>query len=315
MIEAMISHDDTGRSAGDRASGSGPGLVPFGARLRATLDTSGPLCVGIDPHGRLLADTELGDTVRGLEYFGDAILDAAAGRVGIVKPQAAFYERFGSRGLAVLESLTLRAREFGLLVIADVKRGDISSTLQGYADAWLREDSPFYCDAVTLASYLGIDSLGPAIETAVSAGRGVFALAATSNPEAFAVQDAVTHAGLSVAESVVEGTTRWNARVEAERLGGLPALCSLGVVVGATLGTSRIESTLRAGGGAAFTVPVLAPGFGSQGARLDRLRELFGPYSSNVVASVSRAVVADGLGGAANAIERLRASCEIGAGA
>lgn len=98
----------------------------------------GPLCMGIDPHARLLTDWGLADTDQGLETFSLRSLEAAAAEgVAAIKPQVALYERHGSSGFAVLERLLQDAREAEVLSIADAKRGDIGSTMAGYADAWL----------------------------------------------------------------------------------------------------------------------------------------------------------------------------------
>ena len=162
----------------------------FGTRLRAAMDQYGPLCVGIDPHASLLAKWGLPDDVTGLREFSFTVLDALGGKVAAVKPQAAFFERFGSAGMAVLEDIISYSRDLGTLCIVDAKRGDIGSTMEGYASAFLREGSPLAGDAVTLSPYLGFGSLKPAIDTAIENGRGVFVLCLTSNPEGATVQHA-----------------------------------------------------------------------------------------------------------------------------
>ena len=141
--------------------------MSFGARLRVALDTHGPLCVGIDPHGALLRAWGLDASASGAREFGLRTVEAAAGRVGIVKPQVAFYERYGSAGFAALEDVMAAARTAGLLVIADAKRGDIGTTMDGYAAAWLVPGAPLECDAVTLSPYLGTDALHGALSTAL----------------------------------------------------------------------------------------------------------------------------------------------------
>jgi orotidine-5'-phosphate decarboxylase len=114
----------------------------FGARLTEAFDRFGQLCVGIDPHRFLLRDWGLNDDAAGLESFGRAVVAAAAGRVGLVKPQIAFFERHGSAGLIALERVFADARDAGLLVIADVKRGDIGTSVTAYAEAWLAQGAP-----------------------------------------------------------------------------------------------------------------------------------------------------------------------------
>ena len=224
--------------------------VPFGTRLREAMDVRGPLCVGIDPHAALLEAWGLGDDVAGLERFSRTVVEALAYRVAVLKPQAAFFERFGSKGVAVLERAVADARAAGALVLMDAKRGDIGSTMAAYADAFLAPTSPLFSDAVTLSPYLGFGSLRPALDAARAVGGGVFVLALTSNPEGHEVQRAVGEDGRTVAQTVL-------ARLAAENAGADP-LGSFGAVVGATL--------RDAGADLAVNGPLLAPGIGAQGA-------------------------------------------------
>ncbi|GLV73494.1 MULTISPECIES: orotidine-5'-phosphate decarboxylase [Streptomyces] len=259
--------------------------TPFGARLRAAMDARGPLCVGIDPHASLLADWGLGDDVAGLERFTRTVVDALAERVAVLKPQSAFYERFGSRGVAVLERAVADARAAGALVLMDAKRGDIGSTMAAYASAYLDPSGPLFSDAVTVSPYLGFGSLRPALDAARAAGAGVFVLALTSNPEGAEVQHAVRPDGTTVAASVLASLKAENA---AEAAGG--RLGSYGAVVGATLGGAAGE----AGADLAIDGPLLAPGIGAQGATPADLPAVFGPAVRNVVPSVSRGVLRHG---------------------
>ncbi|MFD8808814.1 orotidine-5'-phosphate decarboxylase, partial [Streptomyces sp. NPDC059597] len=170
-------------------------LEPFGARLRRAMDERGPLCVGIDPHASLLAEWGLNDDVDGLERFSRRVVEAVADRVAVIKPQMAFFERFGSRGVAVLERVVQETRAAGALVVMDAKRGDIGSTMAGYAEAFLHKDAPLFSDALTVSPYLGYGSLAPAVALARETGTGLFVLALTSNPEGPEVQHAVRGAG------------------------------------------------------------------------------------------------------------------------
>jgi orotidine-5'-phosphate decarboxylase len=253
--------------------------VPFGIRLREAMDARGPLCVGIDPHAALLEAWGLGDDVAGLERFSRTVVEALADRVAVLKPQAAFFERFGSRGIAVLERTVAEARAAGALVLMDAKRGDIGSTMAAYADAFLAPGSPLFSDAVTVSPYLGFGSLRPALDAARASGGGVFVLALTSNPEGHEVQRAVGEDGLTVAQSVLR-------RLAAENAGARP-LGSFGAVVGATL-KGVDEADLAVNG------PLLAPGIGAQGATPADIPGLFGAASGNVVPSVSRDVLKHG---------------------
>jgi orotidine-5'-phosphate decarboxylase len=208
-------------------------VTTFGQRLTGALDAHGALCVGIDPHEALLKAWGMDADAAGAREFGLRVVDASVGRVGIVKPQVAFFERYGSKGFAALEDVLAAARDAGLLVIADAKRGDIGTTMEGYASAWLEPGSPLEADAVTLSPYLGPDSLDKTLKTALRHRKGAFVLAATSNPEAAVVQQALVDddapvEGQRVAERVARDVGWMNM--------GLPgALGSIGVVVGATV--------------------------------------------------------------------------------
>ncbi|MDQ2791013.1 MAG: orotidine-5'-phosphate decarboxylase [Actinomycetota bacterium] len=239
----------------------------------------GPLCVGIDPHPGLLEQWGLGDDVRGLERFALGAVEALAPEMALVKPQSAFFERHGSRGIAVLERVLVAARDAGALVLLDVKRGDIGSTMAAYAAAYLSDGAPLAADAITVSPYLGIGALDPAFDLAGQTGRGVFVLALTSNPEGAQVQAAVTGTGATVAQSVIDAVVARNA--------GRRPSGDVGVVVGATapVGTVRLD---------ALNGPILAPGIGAQGARLADLPQIFGAASRHVVASTSRDLLRHG---------------------
>ncbi|MGK2348210.1 orotidine-5'-phosphate decarboxylase [Actinomyces sp. W5033] len=262
------------------------GRAPFGTRLARAMDELGPLCVGIDPHKGLLDSWGLSDDATGLREFSLRVVDALGGRVAAVKPQSAFFERHGSAGVAVLEETLAALREAGTLSILDVKRGDIGSTMGGYADAYLSEGSPLAADALTVSPYLGFGSLEPVLALARETGRGVFVLGLTSNPEGRSVQHAADASGRSVAGAVVDGVTAANA--QASKAG---TLGSIGLVVGATVGEAVQELGLDL---AASAAPLLAPGVGAQGAGAAELEQVFGPARSQVLASTSRGVLGAG---------------------
>jgi orotidine-5'-phosphate decarboxylase len=279
-------------------------VTPFGTRLAAATAARGPLCVGIDPHPGLLAGWGLPDDAAGLERFARTTVDALADRVAVLKPQVAFFERHGSRGLAVLETTVAAARAAGALVLVDAKRGDIGSTMQAYADAWLDPRSPLAGDAMTLSPFLGLGSLQPALDTAAAHGAGVFVLALTSNPEGAAVQQARLPDGRTVAAHLLAGLAARNA---AEVAAGAP-LGSAGAVVGATVGAA---GRAAAGGTLAIAGPLLAPGLGAQGGTAADLRDVFGDALPLVLPSVSREVLARGPAVAAlrDAADRTLQSC------
>ncbi|MFB7221565.1 orotidine-5'-phosphate decarboxylase [Streptomyces sp. NPDC056227] len=264
---------------------------PFGARLRRVMDTRGPLCVGIDPHASLLTSWGLNDDIAGLERFTRTVVEALADRVAVLKPQSAFFERFGSRGIAVLEKGVEEARAAGALVLMDAKRGDIGSTMGAYAATYLDKDSPLFSDALTVSPYLGFGSLRPALDAAVLSGAGVFVLGLTSNPEGAEVQRATAADGRSLAQVMLD-------HVAAENEGAEP-LGSVGVVIGATLGDAGVDLAVNG--------PLLAPGIGAQGATPADLPGVFGAAVGNVLPSVSRGVLRHGpdASGLREAAERL----------
>lgn len=268
----------------------------FGDRLRAAVAERGPLCVGIDPHPALLAQWGLADDAAGVRRFGLTVVEELGECVAALKPQSAFFERHGARGIAALEDVLAAARERQVLTVLDVKRGDIGSTMLGYAQAYLGDDSPLRADAVTLSPYLGLGALQPAFELARATGRGVFVLALTSNPEGASVQ----HAGQpphTVAGTILAGLAELNA---AERAAGA-TWGSCGAVVGATIGDAAARLGLPL---AALHGPYLAPGVGAQGAGAAELRAVFKAARSHVLASSSRNILAAGPGNLARAAQQ-----------
>ena len=252
--------------------------MTFGNRLREAMDTRGPLCVGIDPHPALMDAWGLTDSAFGLEKFALSVVEAVAGTVAVVKPQSAFFERHGSAGIAVLEKVIAESQARGALVLLDVKRGDIGTTAQAYADAYLVPSSPLAVDAITVSPFLGMGSLDPVIDTALRHDGGVFVLALTSNPEGPQFQSATTEDGRTVAGIVLDAVATRNA--------GAEGLGSIGAVVGATIGET--SEFLDVNG------PLLVPGIGAQGGAVDDVRRIFGGAIRNVLPSTSRQVLEAG---------------------
>ncbi|WP_188678085.1 orotidine-5'-phosphate decarboxylase [Subtercola lobariae] len=290
----------------------------FGARLAETFGTVGQLCVGIDPHDYLLDAWGLPRSASGVREFGLRVVDAAAGLIGIIKPQVAFYELYGAAGFAALEEVLAAGRAAGLLVIADAKRGDIGTSAEAYGRAWLAAGSPLEADAVTLTAYAGVGSLTAVFELAEAAGKGAFVLSATSNPESFALQtaqvatrsaDSASSAGaadsvagaaeFSTAGLVASEVSTFNGQhgTAGDRLG------NIGLVLGATknLLDYGIDRDLLA---ATPAVPVLAPGFGFQGARFDQVQSVFGALTASTVVAVSRSVLQAGPSGLEQSIRQ-----------
>ena len=263
--------------------------MTFGARLHAAIADRGPFCVGVDPHAQLLLDWGLGDDVAGLETFALTVVEAVAPYASVLKPQSAFFERFGSRGIAVLERVVRESRAAGALVLLDVKRGDIGSTSQAYADAYLDQSSPLAVDAITASPFLGFGSIAPMIDTARKYDAGVFVLALTSNKEGPEVQGATTE-GTTVGGRMIEHLRELNT-------GAVP-LGSFGAVIGATIPDTDLDLD--------FNGPVLAPGYGAQGGTTADIARIFGSATRNVLPSSSREVLRLGpdLGAMRDAVAR-----------
>ena len=250
------------------------------------------LCVGIDPHAHLLDAWGLDDSADSAERMGRAVIAASAGTAAAVKPQIAFFERFGSRGYLAFERVLADARDAGVPVIADVKRGDIGTSFAAYAQSWLLPGSPLEADAMTAVAYQGFGSLTAALDLAAAHGKGVFVLSATSNPEARQTQTAVRGDGQTVARAIIEDAQEFNAQHAAnDRVG------PVGVVLGATLqfgdyGISFAEATTEALG--TPQLPILAPGFGAQGARVADAPQLYGSAAPSLLMNESRSLLGGG---------------------
>ncbi|MDG2496945.1 MAG: orotidine-5'-phosphate decarboxylase [Aquiluna sp.] len=265
-------------------------MIGFGELLGQKKAEYGALCLGIDPSETELNSWGLPDNASGAKDFGLRCIDAADSRIGIIKPQVAFFERFGSAGYLALEEVLQAARDMDLLVIADAKRGDIGSTMLGYAQAWFGDDSPLRVNALTVSPYLGADSALEMLDHARDISGGIFMLAATSNQEANVVQASKTK-GQTVAMGVLRTAMTQGAS-------------DFGVVIGATqsLKDFGLEEVLTEDVG----VPILAPGFGAQGADLADLKNLFGASAPNVVANMSRGLTSQGPQAMANLIDRAK---------
>lgn len=268
----------------------------FGDRVAAAVGDTGPLCAGIDPSPELLRAWNLTDDAPGLRAFSATCVEAFAGTVGVIKPQVAFFERHGAAGMAELERLVAHARAEGLVVINDAKRGDIDTTAQAYADAWLGDASPLAADAVTVHAYLGLGALTPLVRLAAANGRGVIVVVRSSNPEGRALQQAVTPEGSSVEDMLLGEIAALNGSAE------VPA-GTVGAVIGATLPRSGFPLAQLRG-------VILAPGLGAQGAGpADVAARFAGCAPGSVLPSSSRGLLQQGpdaqtLRGAARSLVR-----------
>jgi orotidine-5'-phosphate decarboxylase len=251
----------------------------YGSRLTRVVAERGPLCVGIDPHPPLLRAWHLPATAAGVERFARGLIEAIGSEVAVFKPQSAFFETYGSAGIAVLERVLDDLRAAGALSLLDVKRGDIGSTMDAYAAAYLADGAPLAADAITLSPYLGFGSLDGAIELAGRTGRGVYVLALTSNPEGPQVQHARAADGRSIGQLVLDEA--------AERNAGAEPLGHVGVVVGATVGDIGADFSRLNGS-------ILVPGMGAQGGTAEGLADVFGPARRSVLPSSSREILSAG---------------------
>jgi len=255
-------------------------------------------CVGLDPRLesipapiRKAASDEYGDTLEGavaaILEFSRHIVDIVAPHMPAVKPQIAFYERYGWQGLRAYAHVLAYAKSKGLLVIADAKRGDIGSTAEAYADAHLghvvvgsAEERIFQADALTVNPYLGWDSVDPFIETAKEHGAGIFVLVKTSNPSSADFQD-VRCGDKRLYEIVAENVATWG-----KDLMGESGYSSVGAVVGATF--PQEAAALRKLMPKAY---FLVPGYGAQGATAKDVAPCFNPDGLGAIVNASRSII------------------------
>jgi orotidine-5'-phosphate decarboxylase len=254
----------------------------FAARFAAVRSAQGPLVCGLDPSGDLLDDWGLGDTPDGLDRFADIMLDAAAGMVGLIKPQSAFFERHGWRGIRTLQRLVDSARAAGLLVILDIKRGDVGSTNDAYAEAYLGKGAPLAADAITVHPYLGLGAMGTFVSRAQEAGSCVLVVTRSSNPEGRGVQAAVTRpGGGAVEEDLLREIGALNDRLAPGQIGP----------VGAVIGPTHFHPQLDL---SAANCLFLAPGVGAQGATPADVATVFAACPERVMPSASRSLLPAG---------------------
>jgi orotidine-5'-phosphate decarboxylase len=254
---------------------------PFASRFARARSGPGPLVWGLDPSGALLTAWGLGDDPDGLDRFADLVLDAAAGTVGLVKPQAAFFERHGWRGFRTLARLITEARSAGLLVVLDVKRGDVGSTNDAYAEAFLGPGAPLESDAVTVHPYLGLAAMGAFVTRAHQGGSCLLVVTRSSNAEGRAVQSARDGNGRQVDEELLAQIGKLNRMLAVEEIGP----------VGAVVGPARIEPELHLADAHAL---FLAPGVGAQGATPEDVAAVFAACPDRVMPSASRSLLLPG---------------------
>jgi orotidine-5'-phosphate decarboxylase len=262
-------------------SDTGTATLSFARRFAAARAAHGPLVFGLDPSADLLDSWGLGDSADGLDRFADIALAATAGTVGLVKPQSAFYERHGWRGVRTLQRLVADARSAGVLVILDIKRGDVGTTNDAYAEAYLGKGAPLAADAITVHPYLGLSAMGSFVSRAAESGSCLLVVTRSSNLDGRAIQAAKTTDGLSVEQRLLRDIGALNARLAPGEIGP----------VGAVVGPAQIRPELDL---AAANCVFLAPGVGAQGATPADVAAVFAACPDRVMPSASRSLLTAG---------------------
>lgn len=261
----------------------------FGLRLKNSMDKYGPLCVGIDPHRKLLTDWGYNVDADGAELFAMRMLQAANGRAAAVKFQVPMFERYGSKGFAALERVLYAARQMEIITIVDCLHGGLPTTISAIADAYFKPGAPMLADAITLLPYYGARSLQGVINDALNNSRGVFVASLTSNQEGASMQTAIRQSGEYKGKTVAYGIASTAQKFNK----GINGMGSVGLIIGATIGQWIDDSGVDP---AKFTGPILSPGYGWQGAEAKDLRTVFKGTKGNVLVTVSRFIAAHGPG-------------------
>lgn len=272
----------------------------FGLRLKNAMAKYGPLCVGIDPHRKMLLNWGYRMDAQGAELFSMRMLQAMNGRAAAVKFQSSMFERYGSKGFAALERVLYAARQMDVITIVDCGHGGLSTTISALADAYFKPDAPLLTDAITLLPYYGARSMGGLINEALNNGKGVFIASLTSNREGASLQTAIRQTGSYRGTTVAHGIAQ-TAQIFNNNTKGMG---SVGLIVGATIGD------WMNGGGidlTSFTGPILSPGYGWQGAEANDLKTVFAGTHGNVLVTVSRSIASHGpdIGALSTATERI----------
>lgn len=258
--------------------------IAYAQRVSSLIESKTGLCVGLDPSPAQLAAWGLSDDIEGLTAFCETMVAAClTAEVGFVKPQSAFFERFGLPGLAQLSLVNKKLRSAGILVILDAKRGDISSTAEAYAQAYLSPDRDAHYDALTLNPFLGYASCAPYITQMKQAPVGVFVVMRSSNPGSERIQEAWVSPHVTVAVDLARAIEQDN-----QALVGPGALGPIGVVIGATL--PRMQDLLAEMPSCFY----LCPGVGAQGATVAEVKARFGDYFKQCIVPISRGISAAG---------------------
>lgn len=253
----------------------------FADRLLDACKTKGaPVCVGLDPVLDRLPDAiDRSDPVAAIETFCLGIVDAVADIVPAVKPQSACFERYGAPGVAVYHRVVKHAKDAGLIVVGDAKRGDIGTSSDHYAHGLLAD--PQGCDSLTVNGYLGGDGIEPFQQVAQAQGKGLFVLVRTSNPGGDAIQTLQLKDGRTVAEAVGDVVASLGSTCVGET-----GYSNVGMVVGATKPEDAAKLRQR------YPQQLfLVPGFGAQGGGAEDVRACFKPDGTGALITASRSVI------------------------
>jgi orotidine-5'-phosphate decarboxylase len=250
----------------------------YADRLAARIKKTSPACVGLDPVLEKLPDGVSRD-LAGMKQFCFSIIDAVSEHASCVKPNLAFFERYGWEGMKVFFEVCAYAKTKDLIVIADGKRNDIGSTCDAYADAYLGKDVPI--DALTVTPYLGSDGIKPFMKRCVENGKGIYVLVKTSNESSGEIQDLPT-GDEAVHDHVAQLVESWATLA----LGEASGLSAVGAVVGATYPEEmKYLRTLMP------HVPFLIPGYGAQGGTAGNIKHGFLPDGTGAVVNASRSII------------------------
>jgi orotidine-5'-phosphate decarboxylase len=254
--------------------------ITYPERVKLVIKKHTGLCIGLDPSPDQLLSWDISDDLAGLSIFCDRMVSVCLkAKVGFVKPQSAFFERFGWKGLQILAETNKILRDNGIFTIFDGKRGDIGSTAAAYAQAYLSGANQY--DAMTVNPFLGYETLSPFVEILKHQPVGIFIVVRSSNPDGHIIQNAITDSHFPVATMLGR-----KIQAENEKIFGKTNLGSIGAVIGATLPLPSVSDLLDTMSSAFF----LCPGIGAQGASLDQALNTFKKYLPQCIFPLSRGI-------------------------
>ena len=263
--------------------------------IKKIQETQNPTVMGLDPRYEMLPQCvtrkytqDLEGVSKAIIEYNKALIDATYDIIPAIKPQIAFYEMFGIEGMKAFKETCEYAKQKGMIVIADIKRGDIGSTAQGYSNAFLgktkigeKEESIFDVDFVTINPYMGTDCVKPFIEDCKKYGKGVFILVKTSNPSSGEIQDLKTENGEEIYTKVAQLVEKWG-----EELRGEYGYSSIAAVVGATY-PEQLKQIRETAPHTYF----LIPGYGAQGGKAEDIALGFDEKGLGGIINASRSLM------------------------